>query len=213
MKLMLTTLVVFLAASLSHATNLSTYKVTVVNLTNGQPITPAFVAVHAPGFNLYELGEPASEGLQLQAKDGGIDKLKEEATANSLVKATTNIAGVVMPGQKGEVTFSSQENRLISLSSMLARTNDAFIGTKNMPLPRKKGQKYARLLRVYDAGAEANTESCAHIPAPPCDSHQADTASNEGFVTVHPGIQNIADLDAIRDAFPSIGAKVIIEKL
>ncbi|MCB0377877.1 MAG: spondin domain-containing protein [Bdellovibrionales bacterium] len=213
MKILFATLSVLLAASVSHATNLSTYKVTVVNLTKGQPLTPAFVAVHAPGYSLYELGTEASAGLQLQAKDGDVSVLKEEASMNPAVKVTTVGSGVIMPGQSDELTFSSQSRRLISISSMLARTNDAFVGIKNVMLPQQKGQKLSMLLRVYDAGAEANTESCAHIPAPPCNSHNANTQDNEGFVTAHPGIQNIGDLEPLRDAFGGIGAKVVIEKL
>lgn len=38
------------------------YKVTVVNLTKGQPLTP-MVAVHAPKRRLINLGKPVSDGL------------------------------------------------------------------------------------------------------------------------------------------------------
>ena len=214
MKLIITTLAILLSASLGQAQEVSSFRLTIKNTTPGQPLTSFFVAVHEPGYNLFELGEEASEGLKEQAKDGGIRLLDREVSANSKVVATTRTQGGVRPGQSRSITFRSQDNRLVSMSSMLARTNDGFVATRGFKLPQVKGEVVKTELRVYDAGAEANTESCAHVPAPPCDSHGADTSTNEGFVTVHPGIQNNGDLDPIRDAFSTVaGAVITIEKL
>ncbi len=50
--------------------------------------------------------------------------------------------------------------------------------------------------RVYDAGTEANTESCAHIPGPPCGNAGVRvTDGAEGVVSHHEGILGIGDLD------------------
>lgn len=188
------------------------YKLTLVNLTKGQPLTPALVAVHQKEYQLFSLGEEASEGLKIQAKDGAVDQLVKELSEVPAVKSTAISSGVLLPGQSTQVEFSARRGDRISLTSMLARTNDAFVGGKGLYLPSVKGSKAVYLLKVYDAGAEINTESCSHIPAPPCESHFADTESSEGFVHVHPGIQNIGDLDPLRDAFSVIAAKVIIER-
>ncbi|MDX1764306.1 MAG: hypothetical protein R3231_08300, partial [bacterium] len=48
---------------------------------------------------------------------------------------------------------------------------------------------------AYDAGSEANTESCDYIPGPPCGSHVHDDANDpEGYIHVHAGIHGIGDL-------------------
>ena len=41
---------------------------------------------------------------------------------------------------------------------------------------------------VCDSGSEANSESCACIPGPPCGNHLHDRAKAEGFVHAHAGI-------------------------
>lgn len=214
MKTIIISLSIFLLSSVSFAENFGKYKyeIKIVNLTKGQPLTPAVVAVHQDNFELYSLGKEASAGLQYQAKDGAIDLLIKELSNQPAVTAVYNTSGVFLPGQATLVEISANRKSHISVTSMLARTNDAFVGGKNLHLPQKMGEKVTYLLRVYDAGAEINTESCSHIPAPPCNSHLADTKDKEGFVHTHPGIQNIGDLDPLRDAFGVIGAKITIER-
>ncbi|NCN42448.1 hypothetical protein GW916_14520 [bacterium] len=215
MKVLFVSLAISLSP-LSFATNSShvgKFSLTVVNLTKGQPITPSLISVHKSGFEIYRLGEVASVGLQIQAKDGATDLLESELSKFPKVLSILKTEGVVLPGQKTTIEFSAESKSKLSMTAMLARTNDGFVGLKNLSLPAKKGQKLEFLANVYDAGAEENTELCSHIPAPPCNSHFAETDTNEGIVTLHPGIQNIGDLNALRDAFGSIGAKVIIEKL
>jgi hypothetical protein len=44
------------------------YRVTVTNLTKGQPLTPPLYIVSHSSFSLFELGMPASEGLKALAE-------------------------------------------------------------------------------------------------------------------------------------------------
>jgi hypothetical protein len=95
---------------------------------------------------------------------------------------------------------------------MLAKTNDAFVGGKNLPIYLKPGQSYSRLLKVYDAGTEVNNELGDFILAPSLGNAVVrDTEGAEGFVAPHPGIQNIGDLEPLRDAFPVHAAKITIQ--
>ncbi len=94
---------------------------------------------------------------------------------------------------------------------MLVSSNDAFMGISKIRLPKK-----ARMISVpaYDAGAEANDESCSYIPGPPCGN--ADTASavaGEGFVHIHAGIHGIGDLDAAQFDWRNPVAKVAIRRV
>jgi hypothetical protein len=68
-------------------------------------------------------------------------------------------------------------------------------------------------LQAYDAGTEENNQSCAFIPAPPCNSHQARSVEGaEGFVSFHPGIFSGGDLMPMRDAFNSNVARVTVKR-
>ena len=212
-------LLLLILISLSTATvnagdkQASRYQITIKNITKGQPLTPAVVATHGLGLKLFALGEEASAGLKALAVDGVTDGLVSELKGNSAVRSVAIGTGVIMPGRSEEITISVEKPSFISLASMLARTNDAFAGGRFLRLPSKSGVKVAYLLNVYDAGAEVNTESCAHIPAPPCDSHEVGEAEEGGFVTAHSGIHGIGDLQVLRDAFGNAAAKVVIEKL
>lgn len=199
--------------TLAKSQRSSNYRVTIQNLTKGQPITPSVIAIHRYGFSMLSIGEQASPGLQKQAKDGATDILIQELEANDYVKDVVQTEGVVLPGQSASVEIQANRRHKISLTSMLARTNDAIAAAKNLTLPRHRGHKSVYLLKVYDAGAETNTESCSHIPAPPCNNPFSGPDNGEGFVHDHPGIQGIGDLDALRDSFGNVVVKVTIEKI
>ncbi len=192
------------------------YKITIVNLTKGQPITPPLVTIHSPDSQLFHLGQETSSGLKELSQDGNTDTLLSELNANSKFIRSQVGEGIILPGQKTEIKIVANKDNIfrfkVSVVAMLARTNDAFIAIDKASLPVKKA-KVVYLASVYDSGAEFNTELCRHIPAPPCNQAGVGTQGGEGFVHPHPGLQNIGDLKPIRDAFASKAAKVIIERV
>ena len=213
-KLLLLTMLVC-AASISSAADkgASKYSVTITNVIKGQPLTPAVVAIHGAGYNLFKLGQEASQGLQELSKDGVTATLVAELDAKRSVVGTATGSGVVLPGMSETIEFMANGRKRISMVSMLARTNDAIAASRGMRLPVRKGQKVAYYLGVYDAGAEINTESCSDIPAPPCMNPMSGPAEGEGFVHAHPGVFGIKDLQVLRDTFGNIAAKVVITKM
>lgn len=189
------------------------YKVTIKNLTNGQPLTPALIAIHSPHYKLVRLGEKASSGLSALARDGVTSILASELKAQKKVVRTKTGTGVILPGQSESIIVEANNPKFkISLVSMLARTNDAISVLSSATLKLRKGQKAYYLTGVYDAGVEVNTESCSDIPAPPCGSHNVGQ-DEDSFIRPHAGIQLIGDLEANRDAFASKVSKVIIERI
>ncbi len=55
---------------------------------------------------------------------------------------------------------------------------------------------YDGVPRVFDAGTEADTESCEHIPGPPCGNPGVRvTADAEGSIHLDGGILGIGGLD------------------
>ena len=203
--------ILVLGFNTAHAAPSVLYKATITNLTKGQVMTPAVLVVHRPSFSLFTLGEAASEGLKRQARDGATTLLLDElAVADGVI--STTVGGGLMPGGTQEIEFSALPRDQLSVSSMLASTNDAFTARRGLPLRSVKGRKRVVLLHVYDAGAEINDELCAHIPGPPCGSSPADTDDNEGFVHFHPGLSLVGDLDTSH-TFANIAARIVIERV
>lgn len=212
-KILLLTIALFTTSIASAGNYGDQYKVTFTNVTKGQPLTPPVIAIHDASVVLFKLGEEASEGLKALAKDGQTDLILQELTTQTGVLATAKGTAPVLPGQSAEVIIASDKKGVLSLASMLGRTNDAFAAGRFLHLPGKTGVKITYLLGVYDAGAEINTEACSDIPAPPCSSPKSGPAEGEGFVTSHPGVYGIADLTVLRDTFGKVAAKVVIEKM
>ena len=196
----------------AHADKSVTYKVSITNLTKGQVMTPPVVVVHRKSFALFTLGEEASEGLKRQARDGDPTLLLDELKVAEGVGSTTVGGGPILWGETQVIEFSASPRDQLSVSSMLASTNDAFVARRSVSLKSAKHRKRTVFLRVYDAGAEINDELCAHIPGPPCGNAGVDTEDNEGFVHFHPGLGLQGDLDQSH-TFANIAARVIIERI
>jgi len=196
----------------AHATESKMFKASITNLTKGQVMTPPVLVVHQPSFALFALGEEASEGLKRQARDGEVQLLVDELKIAKGVIHTLVGGGPIMPGQTQEVVISGPPNAQLSVSSMLASTNDALASYRGLSLHPSKRKKQVIFLYVYDAGAETNNESCNYIPGPPCGQENVDTIENEGFVHFHPGLDLLGDLDSSH-TFAGIAARVIIERV
>lgn len=199
------------------------FKVTVINLTKGQPLTPPVVAVHLRrGVNsvLLHPSHSASDGLAVLATDGMTDDFVAELDNNSLVAKVLVGDGVIMPGQKAELTFEQKDSRLptVSLVTMLARTNDAIAVANGRDSHANSTyndrDKRISFAQVYDAGVEHNSEDCAHIPAPPCNNpNSRPSQDGEGFIRPHEGLTLHGDLTGQRDSFANVAAKVIVERI
>lgn len=185
-----------------------TYRVTVTNLTEGQPQTPFVVATHSEGFSLFSRGASASNGLQQLAENGGVPVLVDELLASGYVgdvQVAATAAGPLFPGDSASVdVIASSSARFVSLAGMLICTNDGFGGLSNVKLPTDSKTVYGY---AYDAGTEINTEDLADI-VPPCqgltgvedDMGAPGTGMSDlllaegGVIASHPGIDGVADL-------------------
>jgi hypothetical protein len=201
----------------------TSYEVTVTNVTRGQIMSPPIVVVHDPAIKLFEVGQPASDELAAVAED---------ADATGMLAYLAGMMGngvddyaiaddVVMPGQSVTLQVDAQRGcRVLSLVSMLVTTNDGFVGIDSTPLngcgtvitPSAR-HGIAIAATAYDAGSEANTESCEHIPGPPCGSHFVRvTDGAEGYVHVHAGIHGIGDLTPAMHDWRNPAAEVWINR-
>ncbi len=143
-----------------------TYEVAIENMIPGgpemgQPMTPPVVVVHGAGYTLFDAGELATAGLELLAEDGMTADLVAEAEANADVQQVVVGGGPFFGTEIVQVTGNPGE--LLSLVTMLARSNDLITGIHDVALPAS-GSVEILPTGVYDAGTEQNTGMVEHIP-------------------------------------------------
>ncbi|RMH76212.1 MAG: hypothetical protein D6683_10320, partial [Actinomyces sp.] len=182
------------------AGEVATYRVTLTNLTAGQPLTPAVLAASDDGVRLFRTGRSASPGLAQLAENGGVPVLAAEAAARPRIAAVEVVgAAPIAPGASTtQLVTLPEDAEYVSLAAMLVCTNDGFAGISRLRLP-EEGRTRSRAARAYDAGTEINTEAYADL-VPPCDGMGGSGMSNPalaegGVVHRHRGITGVADLD------------------
>jgi Spondin_N len=196
-------------------TDLRTYRVTVTNLTSGQPLTPVLFATHRASADVFTVGAPASFGVKEIAENGNLTPLAEGLEASEQVSevfvGSMPIVPEGLPGSgmfPDSVTFEISAElgaRRLSWVSMLICTNDGFTGLDSMTLPAHVGDEVTAPTAGYDAGTEINTEDFADI-VPPCQalvgvsSGEAGTGMSNptlaegGVIHHHGGVVGGADL-------------------
>lgn len=198
-----------------------TYRITVENLTHGQPLTPAVVAVHGHGFRLFRNNRSASNGIQQLAENGGVPVLVAELEANPAVASTVVVGSApIAPGgsESALVTTSHGADR-ISLAAMLVCTNDGFGGLSSVKLSGSSGSKI-RYAYAYDAGTEINTQDVDDL-VPPCDGDMTTgtgvsnpSLAEHGRVRHHRGIQrNVGDLTPEQHGWRGPVMRVTIQRV
>lgn len=176
----------------------ASYKITVDNLTNGQPMTPLGVIVHGAGYMPWQEGSSASTGLEMLAEGGDPGAFLSEADANTEVSATmASENGPFLSGTSESVTVTVEEDTslLLSLATMLANTNDAFTGVNSVRIGNMvTGDTMTIMAPALDAGTEVNSEAMGTIPGP-ADSGEGFNAARESsdIVTIHRGIVSLDD--------------------
>jgi hypothetical protein len=204
--------------------SMSTFEISVINATNGQPLTPVAVVAHTSGYQPWVLGGSASAGLEMLAEGGDVTQFIADADANANVKATlSSTNGPFGPGATETVTIQVKtDNSLqISVASMLANTNDAFTGLANVSVgDLMMGDSISMLAHVYDAGTESNSESATTMPGPAAGGKGFNTARDDitDFVSIHSGIVSADDglsTSALNESHRWLGAaaKIIVTRI
>ncbi len=191
------------------------YRVTIQNLTGGQPFSPPLVAVHNHRIDFFSVGAVASRGLQAIAENGNNALMSGRfmMQPDRMVSRVAEAAAPLVPGSNpGGTMFENhvtldlatlKGTRFLSMATMLICTNDGFTGLDSVRLPRKGSR--TMVTRAYDAGSEQNTEDFIDM-VPPCQgligvsSQDPGTGesnpalSENGSIGPHPGIGGGADL-------------------
>ncbi|MGB3621623.1 MAG: spondin domain-containing protein, partial [Ketobacter sp.] len=107
------------------------FTVSVTNLTKGISFTPFLAATHKRSLQLFNLGEPASEGIAYIAEAGDTGPLMSVLESDDSVHSIAQTEGLLGPGETVtfEIDTSGWFNRFgyFSLAAMLLPTNDTFV--------------------------------------------------------------------------------------
>ena len=193
----------------------SSFRVTITNLTGGQPLTPPVVALHNANFDVFTVGQPASFEVKEIAENGNnAPLLGVLGSSNAVGDFAEGATGpLVPPGTPGDAMFDQSVEfeltpepgtRFLSVVSMLICTNDGFSGADALQIPRAVGETVTHMANAYEAGTEANTEDLRDM-VPPCQpligvtggpgTGQSDPAlAQNSVIQHHPGISGRRDL-------------------
>jgi hypothetical protein len=214
----------------SSAAYAYTYKITITNLTTGQPLTPPLLVTHGNNIGLFTVGEQASEQLQQLAENGNAEPLAtilaDKIGVADVVQGTAPLVPASDPGQTGlshseTFTITSHGNaQYLSFASMLVCTNDGIAGVDSIKLPMKSKTVFAA---GYDIRTEMNTEDFADM-VPPCQgaigvsSGEDGTGESnpelaeDGVIIPHPGIMGGEDLLSDVHGWQNPAVKIEIER-
>jgi hypothetical protein len=208
-----------------------TYRVTITNLTQGQPLTPPVLLTHNSATGIFTLGEEASPEIQAIAENGNsmplVTALAGNINVQQVVVGTAPILPANDPGGTGLASSTSFEikaygkARYLSFISMLICTNDGFTGLDTVRLPARK---MTLLSAAYNARTEIDTEDFADM-VPPCQGLIGVTSDDpgtgttdpalaeEGIIIPHPGILGGVDLVQDVHGWTDPVAKIVIERV
>ncbi len=174
------------------------YKVTLVNVTANQPLSPATVILHKSAYHMFQPGQMASVALEHLAEGGSNQALLDEASENTAYVKSVSGVGIIPPGgsETVDIKITDTGGLNISVATMLVNTNDAFAGRSSDKIASlKEGESFSMHVPIWDAGTEANTEASGSIPGPVDggEGFNASRSSDANFVAIHQGVVTNAD--------------------
>jgi hypothetical protein len=225
--------VLALAARVSAAgPKLADYRVTLVNLTGGQPFSPPVAATHQKAIRMFEVGRLASDELAAIAQDGNEAPMAGLFGGSSKATQVVDVGRPLTPSGKTVGSFTDTVSFEIaaapgdkfSIATMLICTNDGFTGLDAVKLPKSGSQTF--YTDGYDAGREQNTERSVDIvdpcsalgPVPlagdPNGNEDAAVATTPAQpIQLHPGITGVGDLSVALHGWTDPVARVTIERI
>lgn len=174
---------------------MASFDVTVTNLTNAQPLSPAAIVGHRDGYAMFAVGSAATVGLETLAEGGDNSALIAEADADTNVILTASGAAPIGPAGSETVSITLLASELpsvrLSVATMLVNTNDAFSAVNGRALAALAiGDAISMNTIAYDAGTEADTEAATQIPGPAAGGEGFNVARDDDAsgVTMHAGV-------------------------
>jgi len=150
--------------------NSATYTVHFTNLTYNQPLAPAAIILHEPGYHAFVDGESASVALEELAEGGSPDMLLSEASTSASYLDSISTGAPTGPRGTSETStlvIPDVEDLRLSFASMLVNTNDAFTALNSVDVSNMAvGQSTSFMTPTWDSGTEENLETASTMPGP-----------------------------------------------
>ena len=213
-------MVVTVVLGASQRTPAATFQITIENL-SPNVLTPVPFITHDAGFDLFDAGAAASGDLELLAEDGmptGVVASAIAATGTTVSDHAVASGAPIGPGGSAMVTLdTTAAHPWLSFASMLAFSNDAFIGAAASDgaidlFPGGSPLSDVILIQpseVWDAGTEINDELAANVPGLGA-AVDAGTAEGGVIAASHPGIAGVGDVLLSRDWLGGPVARITI---
>jgi hypothetical protein len=169
-----------------------TIKITVQDVTTGQPFSPSYAESRtADSAPLFKLGDKASDALVAVAEGGNIGMFSVTAAMNKdSALGDAQLAIHTLPGQtRTFFVHVDEKHPLIDVVWMLGNTNDGFSGFTGFDGYKLDGSATLDV-RGYDAGSEKNNEKKGFLGAL---GGGNDRDPENGVITYHTGIRGDAD--------------------
>ena len=196
-----------LGAQDSSAPEAVQFSLEVLQPDDGFFFTEPWVGLHDGGFDLFDLGERATPGLESLAEGGNTELLGSEFAAPGRLQATVGNGEVqfISPGEtvQGSIDIiNPSAYRYFSFASMIIPSNDGFIGNED-PLAYElfdaegnfNGEVTIDLFAedIYDAGTEVNDAlgAAGFSLGPTGTDGGTSTDDPSSAVAPHPGLDNI----------------------
>lgn len=191
------------------------YKITITNLTPGQPLAPVMAASHRSGISFFTVGHAPSDELAMLAEAGnGVPMAEKLITLPGVSDAQVSTMGLTFPGKSTTMVISAKRGMdHVSIGAMLGATNDAFFAVSDVDLPKGRSA-VTYMADAYDAGSETNDELCSTVAG--CGGSAAGYSpddSGEGYVTIHNGVHGVGDLNAATMDWRNPVAEIVIERM
>jgi hypothetical protein len=174
------------------------YRVVFKNMTANQPMSPATIVIHRPGYHMWQAGQAASIALENLAEGGSNQQVLDAAKNHPDYIVSKAGSGVIPPGgsETLELEVGDASGFRVTVATMLVNTNDAFAGVVSDKIAGlAKGERFSMNVPVWDAGTEANSEAAGTLPGPADggEGFNASRAGDSGFVAIHQGVVTHAD--------------------
>lgn len=201
---------------------LTTYQITLTNLTNGQPFASIIAVTHDQTVRLVNVGALASDALAALAQAGDATPMVTLLNGLAGVSAVSEATAPLAAGESATFTINAAPGDFFSLAAMLACTNDGFVGLDSANLP-DPGEERTIALGAYDVGREENSEASADLPdecselGPVALTGDPNDNLDEGAVATnpptnivaHPGITGGGDLTPVAHGWTEVATITI----
>ena len=199
-------------AGLAAAAQAGEFQVTIANTNPGQNFSPPVLVLHRAGLSAVR-ARPSRRARRSGSSPRRARPQRSRRWPTPRSQAVADRARRPSPQLAGrdDDARGAGRRRAVAGGDALADQRRLRRRARRSRCRRRSARRSRRELRAYDAGSEANTESCEHVP---CEVHgRRMTEGAEGVVAEHPGLRGDADIPPARQWHAPVLGTLTITRL